>query len=265
MNKKVVIITGASSGIGLALAKEYDKKDINIVIAARNIEKLTSLKDELRNEVLAVKTDVSIQEDCENLINKTIEKFGRIDILINNAGISMRSLIIDTDFQVIKRVMDVNYWGTVYCTKYALPYILESKGSVAAVTSIAGFKGLPARVAYSSSKFAIHGFIDVLRMETLKTGIHVLLVAPGFTHSEIRKNALLGDGSKQGESPRNEDKMMSAEKVAKIITRAINKRKRKKILTSQGKIVFFLNNIVPKILDRLIYNGMAKEPNSPLK
>jgi short-subunit dehydrogenase len=161
--------------------------------------------------------------------------------------------------------MDVNFWGTVYCSKFALPHILKTKGSIVAVSSIAGFKGLPARVAYSSSKFAIHGFIDVLRMETLKTGIHVLLVAPGFTHSEIRKNALLGDGSKQGESPRNEDKMMSAEKVAKIITRAINKRKRKKILTSQGKIVFFLNNIVPKILDRLIYNGMAKEPNSPLK
>jgi len=265
MDKKVVIITGASSGIGLALAKEYDKKNINIVIAARNIEKLTQLQQELKNEILVVKTDVSIQSDCENLINKTIEKFGRIDILINNAGISMRSLIIDTDFEVIKRVMDVNYWGTVYCTKYALPHILETKGSIAAVSSIAGFKGLPARVAYSSSKFAIHGFIDVLRMETLKTGVHVLLVAPGFTHSEIRKNALLGDGTKQGETPRNEDKMMSAEKVAKVITVAIDKRRRKKILTSQGRIVFFLNNIVPKILDRLIYNGMAKEPNSPLK
>jgi len=265
MDKRVVIITGASSGIGLALAKEYDKKDINIVIAARNIENLTFLQKELKNKVLAVKTDVSIQEDCENLINKTIEKFDRIDILINNAGISMRSLIIDTDIEVIKKVMDVNYWGTVYCTKYALPHILETKGSIVAVSSIAGFKGLPARVAYSSSKFAVHGFIDVLRMETLKKNVHVLLVAPGFTHSEIRKNALLGDGTKQGETPRNEDKMMSAEKVAKIITKAIDQRRRKKILTAQGKTVFFLNNIVPKILDRLIYNGMAKEPNSPLK
>ena len=265
MDKKVIIITGASSGIGLALAKEYDKKDINIVIAARNIEKLNELKKNLNNEVLVVKTDVSIQADCENLITKTIEKFGRIDILINNAGISMRSLITDTDFEVIKRVMDVNYWGTVYCTKYALPHIQKTKGSIIAVSSIAGFKGLPARVAYSSSKFAIHGFIDVLRMENLKTGVHVLLVAPGFTHSEIRKNALLGDGSKQGETPRNEDKMMSAERVAKIITKAIDKRKRKKILTAQGKTVFFLNNIVPKILDKLIYNGMSKEPNSPLK
>lgn len=265
MNKKVVIITGASSGIGLALAKEYDKKDINIVIAARNLDKLTELQKYLKNESLALKIDVSSQSDCKNLITKTIEKFGRIDILINNAGISMRSLIIDTEIEVIKKVMDVNYWGTVYCTKYALPHILETKGSIIAVSSIAGFKGLPARVAYSSSKFAIHGFIDVLRMENLKTGVHVLLVAPGFTHTEIRKNALLGDGSKQGETPRNEDKMMSAKKVAKIITKAVDKRKRKKILTVQGKTVFFLNNIVPKVLDKLIYNGIAKEPNSPLK
>jgi short-subunit dehydrogenase len=265
MTKKVIIITGASSGIGLALAKEYDKKDINIVLAARSIDKLDTLKSELKNNVLTIKTDVSIQSDCENLINKTIEKFGRIDILINNAGISMRSLIIDTNIDVIKRVMDVNFWGTVYCTKYSLPHILKTKGSIIAVSSIAGFKGLPARVGYSSSKFAIHGFIDVLRMENLKTGVHVLLVTPGFTHSEIRKNALLGDGSKQGKTPRNEDKMMTAERVAYRIRLAIDKRRRKLIFTSQGKLIFFLNNISPKFLDRAIYKGMSKEPDSPFK
>ena len=265
MSKKVIIITGASSGIGMALAKEYDKEGVNIVLAARSEDKLVEIASGLKNEVLVVKTDVSVQADCENLVNKTIEKFGRIDILINNAGVSMRALIVDTEIDVIKKVMDINFWGTVYCTKYAMPYILKTKGSVVAVSSIAGFKGLPARVAYSSSKFAIHGFIDVLRMENLKTGVHVLLVAPGFTQSEIRKKALLGDGSIQGETPRKEEKMMTAQRVAQRIVRAIGKRKRKEIMTAQGKTVFFLNNIVPKVLDKLIYRGMAKEPNSPFK
>ncbi len=263
MKNKVVIITGASSGIGLALAQEFDKYNAKMVLAARNVNKLEQLIKQMKSEAIAVKTDVSVEQDCINLIDKTVAKFGQIDILINNAGISMRSLLIDTDIAVIKRLMDVNFWGTVYCTKYALPYLLKTKGSVTAVSSIAGFKGLPARVGYSSSKFAIHGFLDVLRTENLKTGLHVLLAAPGFTKSNIRNIALKGDGSQQGETPRDEDKMMTSEEVALHIVKAIKKRKRELILTTQGKLTVFLNKFFPKMMDRMVYNHMAKEADSP--
>ena len=265
MKDKVVIITGASSGIGLALAQEFDKYDAKIVLAARSVDKLEQLMTQMKSEVIAVKTDVSLEQDCINLIDKTVEKFGQIDILINNAGISMRSLLIDTEISVIKRLMDVNFWGTVYCTKYALPYLLKSKGSVTAVSSIAGFKGLPGRVGYSSSKFAIHGFLDVLRTENLKTGLHVLLAAPGFTKSNIRNVALVGDGSEQGETPRDEEKMMSSEEVAKHIVKAIKKRKRELILTTQGKLTVLLNKLIPKTIDKMVYNHMAKEADAPIK
>jgi short-subunit dehydrogenase len=177
----------------------------------------------------------------------------------------MRALFKDLKLDVLKKLMDVNFWGTVYCTKYALPYLLESKGSVVGVSSIAGFVGLPARTGYSSSKFAMHGFLNTLRIETLKEGLHVMIIAPGFTASNIRKTALVADGSAQGETPRNEEKMMSAEDVAKYLIKGIKKRKRTVILTSQGKLTVLLNKFFPSFMDKMIYNHMAKEEDSPLK
>src|SRR5690554_2730487 len=129
----------------------------------------------------------------------------------------MRSMFLDTDLLVMHKLMDTNYWGTVNCTKFALPYLVEQKGSLVGIISIAGYLGLPARSAYSSSKYAIRGFLDTIRVEHLKSGLHVLVAAPGFTASNIRKVALLGDGSLQGATPRQEEKMMTAEQVAKKI------------------------------------------------
>ena len=233
-NQKYVLITGASSGIGEACAYEFAARGSKIVLAARNIAKLRNIEANLTNkggESLVVKTDVSIEDDCKNLIVRTIEQYGRIDVLVNNAGISMRALFKDLDLSVIKNVMDVNFWGTVYCTKYALPYLLEAKGSVVGVISIAGYIGLPARTGYSASKYAIRGFLDTLRVETLKQGLHVLVAAPGFTASNIRMTALTADGSQQGETPRNESKMMSSEECARHIVNSVIKRKRELILT----------------------------------
>jgi short-subunit dehydrogenase len=266
MKNKVVIITGASSGIGLATAKEFAKRGSKLVLAARNLDKLIELENELINvEVISVRTDVSIESDCKNLIEKAIEKFGTIDVLINNAGISMRAIFTDVDLTVLKQLMDVNFWGTVYCTKYALPYILKNEGSVVGVSSIAGFKGLPGRTGYSASKFAMQGFLETIRIENLKKNLHVLVVAPGFTSSNIRKTALASDGSIQGETPLKEDKLMSAEEVALNIAKAVVKRKRTLVLTLQGKLVVLLDKFFPKMMDKLSYNHMAKEPNSPLK
>lgn len=265
--KKVVIITGASSGIGLATAREFAANGARLVLAARSEDKLQEIAGELSllTDVLCIKTDVSVMEDCKNLIDKTIDRFGGIDILINNAGISMRALFNDMDLSVMERLMAVNFWGTVYCTKFALPWLLKSKGSVVGVISTAGYKGLPARTGYSASKFAINGFLDTLRVENLFTGLHVLVFAPGFTTSNIRMTALTADGSQQGSTPRAEDKMMSAEKVARIMLRAIRRRRRRVTLTFTSKMLLLLTRIAPGLTDKLEYNYMAKEPDSPFK
>ena len=177
----------------------------------------------------------------------------------------MRALFDNVSFDVIKQVMDVNFWGTVYCTKYALPYLLNSKGSVVGVSSIAGVKGLPCRTGYSASKFAIQGLLEVIRIENMKNNLHVLIAYPGFTASNIRNVALSKDGSVQGESPLDESKLMTSEEVAKRIIKATIKRKRSLVMTSQGKMTVLLNKFFPKLVDKLVYNHMAKEPNSPLK
>jgi len=269
MKDQVVIITGASSGIGLALVHEYARRGAKIVMAARSIDKMEetkSLLEQRLTEVLVVKTDVSKEEDCKNLVGQAIDRFGKIDVFINNAGISMRALFNDLNLEVIKNLMNVNFWGTVYCTKHALPYLLKTKGSLVGVISVAGYIGLPARSGYSASKFAVRGFLDTIRVENLKTGLHVLIAAPGFTESNIRKTALMEDGSIQGESPRQEGKMMSAEEVAKRIISSIDKRKPELILTFlEGKFSVFLKKFFPRLLEKLTYYYMAKEPDSPLK
>jgi short-subunit dehydrogenase len=267
MKGKVVIITGASSGIGKALAKEFFSRGALLSLGARRLDQLEALKMELNNsEILCTQTDVAMENDCKNLIDRTVKKFGRIDILINNAGISMRALFKEMDLEVMHRLMNVNFFGTVYCTKYALPYLLETKGSLVGVISIAGYVGLPGRTAYSASKFAIRGFLDTIRIEHLHNGLHVLVAAPGFTASEVRKVALTADGTPQGETPRNEGAMMSAETCAFKIAESVRKRKRSLILTfTEGKLTVFLGKFFPSLLDKLTYNHMAKEPDSPLK
>ncbi len=269
MINKVIIITGASSGIGFALAKEFAKNKNIIVMSARNKAKLETaankIKQEFDAEVLSIQTDVSKEAECKYMINKTIKKFGRIDVLINNAGVSMRALFKDLELKVLHELMDINFWGTVYASKYALNHLLKSKGHIVAISSIAGYKGLPGRSGYSSSKFAMHGFLESVRIENLKTGLKTLLVAPGFTASNIRKTSLTADGTAQTETPRDEQKMMTAEKVAEKIHKAITKNKKTLTLTTQGKLTVILNKFFPKFMDKMVYNHFEKEKDSPLK
>lgn len=268
MKNKVVIITGASSGIGLACAREFAQKGASVVLAARNFRAIDKLQKEMilkGLEAFAVKTDVSVETECQDLIKAAVNKYGRIDALINNAGISMRALFNEVDLNVLKKLMDVNFWGTVYCTKHALPFLLITQGSVTGISSVAGFQGLPGRTGYSASKFAMHGFMEALRIENLNNGLHVLIAAPGFTSSNVRKSALISDGSEQGDSPRTEEKMMQPEEVATYIFKAVKKRKRSLILTSQGKLTVLLKKIAPGILDSLVYKHFAEEPDSPFK
>jgi len=263
---KVVIITGASSGIGLECARVFSQAGASLVLAARSEDKLKALENELKdNPVLTIITDVSRESDCKFLIDKTVERFGRIDILVNNAGLSMRALFKEVDLSVLKTLMDVNFWGCVYCTKYALPLLLQSKGSVVGVTSIAGFKGLPARTGYSASKYAMNGFLDTLRTEHLYDGLHVMTFAPGFTNSNVRVSALTADGTSQGKTPRAEEKMMSAQSVAQYMLKGILKRKNTVILTPLGKLTVLMAKFFPAFVSRMEFRMMAQEPDSPLK
>lgn len=265
---KVIIITGASSGIGLASARLFGSLGAKVVMAARHLDKLeaeaASVNADL-SKVLCVKTDVTKEEDCKALIENTVEKFGGIDILVNNAGISMRAMFNDLDLSVIHSLMNVNFWGTVNCTKFALPWLLKSKGSVVGVISIAGYSALPARTGYSASKYAIRGFLDTLRIEHLKDGLNVLVFAPGYTASNVRNAALTADGSAQGETPLDEGKLMSAEKCAEYLAKALASRKSEVILTALGKITVLAHRLFPRLTDKLTYKYIAREKDSPFK
>jgi len=268
LNSKVVVITGASSGIGAATAVAFAGEGCRLVIAARNMERLQEVKErcmELGAEVLACVCDVSKEQDCFRLMELTVKKFKGIDILINNAGISMRAIFADTDLSVLKKIMDVNFWGTVYCTRLAIPYILHSKGSIIAVSSIAGIKGLPGRTGYSASKFAVNGFMEALRIENSKKHIHVGVIYPGYTTSNIRNTALNKDGNEQAETPFEEEKLMPASVVATEIVQMVRERKPESVLTSQGKITFWINKFFPRFLDTMVYKTIAKEKDSPFK
>jgi NAD(P)-dependent dehydrogenase (short-subunit alcohol dehydrogenase family) len=267
MITQVVIITGASSGIGRALAYEYARKQWKVVMAARNYTALKEMEANIGSEnCLPVPCDVTLESDCKRMVDAAIERFGRIDVLINNAGISMRAAFLECTTETLHRVMDVNFWGTVYCTKYALPHLLNVRGSVVGVLSIACYLGLPGRTAYSASKFAIRGFLDTLRVEYRKHGLHVLVAAPGFVASDIREHALLADGSPQGQSPRNEGRMMTAETCARYIFRAVKHRKRTLVLSfMHGKLAVFLSKWWPSLVDFCNYRTMKKEPDSPFK
>lgn len=269
MQNKVVIITGGSSGIGRACAEVFGKAGAKIVITGRQPAPLNDTRLLLESRgisCLALPADVANENDCKNVVEQTLSNFGKIDVLINNAGISMRALFEECEVSVIRQVMEINFFGTVYMTKYALPHIIAQKGSVIGISSIAGYRGLPARSGYSASKFAMNGFLEALRTEMLPKGVHVLTACPGFTTSNIRNTALSKDGKPQGESPRDEQQMMSAEEVAEHILKATYARKATLVLTGQGKLTVFLNKWMPKKwIDKLVFNALAKEENSPLQ
>jgi len=262
---KVVVITGASSGIGMALALDALQRGAKVAVCARNDEKLRQSYTNFSSEqVFCMGADVSKEADCKAFIEAVIAKWGKVDALVNNAGISMRALFEDADVSVIRELMDINFWGTVYCTKYAVTSIRQNKGVIVGVSSIAGYRGLPGRTGYSASKFAMQGFLEALRTELLHTGAHVMWVSPGFTASNIRNVARSADGSAQGETPLDEGKLMSAEECARIILDGMEARKRSIIMTGQGKLTVLINKLFGGLADKLVYNHFLKEPGSPL-
>lgn len=268
MKGKVVVITGGTSGIGKALAFEFGQKGSKVFITGRDREALVTTVEELEKRGVTaqgITADVTMPEDNNRMASEAIKAFGGIDVLINNAGISMRAIFAEVDPEVIRKVMDINFFGAVYATRACLPEIMRNRGSIVGISSVAGYRGLPARTGYSASKFALNGFLESLRTELLESGVHVLIACPGFTASNIRKRSLTVDGTSQGVSPRAEEKMMTAEKCAARIYRATAARKRTLVLTLQGKFVVFLNKWLPGLADRMVYNVMRKEANTPIR
>ncbi|HOK08340.1 MAG TPA: SDR family oxidoreductase [Candidatus Hydrogenedens sp.] len=260
---KVVLITGASEGIGRALAKVFSREGAKIVISARNELRLNELAEEVKNDnnsVKIIKADVSKKDDCSNLISKTIAHFGKLDILVNNAGRTMWCQFDEIqDLMILKEIMETNFYGSVYCTYYALPYLYKTGGHIVAISSVAGLTGVPCRTIYSASKHAMVGFFDSLRVEVEPKGVHVTIVAPDFVKSEIHKRALKGDGSSLGQTPMVESKIMTAEECAELILKAILKKQRLLITSNRGKIGRWLKMFCPSLVDRIARKAIEQK------
>jgi len=252
-NNKVIVITGASEGIGRALSLKFSEQNARIVLAARNEERLNQLKDEIEKKgsmALVVPSDLTRENDCKNLIDAAVSEFGRIDVLVNNAGRTMWTFFEEIkDLSAFKRIMDLNYWGCVYLTWYALPYLKKSKGRIVGVSSAAGLVGVPARTFYCASKHAMFGFFDSLRIELKDTGVSVTMIAPDFVLSEMHKRALDGYGNPLGKSPLKKDKIMTAETCAHMIMKSVENRDRLLLTSLRGRLLYMIQRFLPSIVD----------------
>ena len=264
LSNKCIIITGASDGIGRGLAERLAPFKTRLVLAARNRSKLNEVATQCRElgaSVIVVPTDVAVETDCKALIDAACNEFGEIDILINNAGISMWALFQDVEnLDFFNRIMQVNYMGAVYCTHYALPHLKDTGGLIVAVSSLTGKMGVPTRTGYSASKHAMQGFFDSLRVELRNTSVDVCVVSPGFVATGIRSHAVGADGSPRGESPRREDKnTMSLDDCVDLIVRAIQKRQRELVMTAKARFGLWLRMIAPNFVDKLISKSLDEK------
>jgi short-subunit dehydrogenase len=252
---KVVVITGASRGIGRELAYRLASQGAKLSLAARNAERLEAVRAEcevLGGKAIAVSTDVAEQAQCENLMRKTVEAFGGIDVLVNNAGISMWAYFEEvTDLSIYEQIMRVNYLGSVYCTHYALPHLKVSRGQIVGVSSLTGKNGVPTRSGYAASKHAMVGFFDTLRIELDPFGVSVTMIYPGFVATEVRKRAFGPDGKPLGDSPVREKEIMTVEKCVDLMLPAIQKRKRELVMTLRGKVGQYLKLVAPGLVDNI--------------
>ena len=260
--ENVVIITGASAGIGRELALLLAEQGAWLALAARNAEKLEEVAAQCRQrgcKAVVVPTDVAEQSQCKNLIERTVAEYSRIDTLINNAGITMWARFDDIrDLALIEQIMRVNYFGSVYCTYYALPYLKETQGRIVGISSLTGKIGVPTRSGYAASKHAMAGFFDTLRIELADYGVSVTMIYPGFVATEVRQRAFGPDGKPLGKSPVREDEVMTVETCAQLIVQATAQRKREFVMTLRGRLGLWLKLIAPGIVDRFARKAIEK-------
>jgi short-subunit dehydrogenase len=258
----VVVITGASAGIGLEIARMLAREGASLVLAARNPAILAEAAEscrELGARVLAIPTDVADRDQCRELIEKAVAEFGRIDTLINNAGISMHARFDELrDIDAVERITAINYFGSVYYTWYALPYLKKTKGRLVAISSLTGRNGVPTRTLYSGTKHAMAGFFDSLRIELKQDGVSVTVIYPGFVATDIAERALGPDGKPLGTRPVNKNAIMSVEECARQTIEAVAERKREVIMTRRARLGMLMKAIWPDIVDRIAERGIKK-------
>lgn len=264
---QVVVITGASSGIGKELALQLAARGSVLALGARNLKKLEAVAETCRKKggkTLAIYLDVSDKENCRTFIEKTVEEFGKIDILINNAGISMWAYFEEfNDVTPFEKIMQVNYFGSLYCTFYALPYLKKTQGRLVGMSSLTGKTGVPTRSGYAASKHAVAGFFDTLRIELKKTGVSVTMIYPGFVATNVRKLALGANGKSLNKSPLDESGTMSVEKSVDLMLPAIAKRKRELVMTLKARLGLWLKLMAPGLVDRIALKAVTKKADKP--
>ena len=255
MNGAVVVITGASKGIGAELARQLASRGARLALGARDMPALEAVAAECRAagaSVIVARTDVAEERDCQALVSGAALAFGRVDVLVNNAGATMWARFEDIqDLSILARIMQVNYMGSVYCTRHALPWLRQSKGLVVGISSLAGRTGVPTRTGYAASKHAMTGFFDSLRIELAGSGVDVTMVYPGFVATGIRENATGPDGRPIQVSPVREGEVMGVAECAARIVRAIERREREVVMTARGKMGLWLKLIAPALVDRI--------------
>lgn len=252
---KVVWVTGASSGIGAALARELGRRGARLVLSARRQERLEALRRELERpeQHLILPLDLADTDALQPAVATALAHAGRIDVMVHNAGISQRSLVVDTRLAVDRRLLEVNFFGTVALTKALLPAMLESGGGrFVVVTSLVGKIGTPVRSAYAASKHALHGFFDSLRAELWERGIRVTLVCPGFVKTELPLHALTGDGSPQGTMDRAQREGYPVDRCAREIARAVERDREEVLIGGKEKYAVHLKRFLPGLFSRLI-------------
>ncbi|MCK5695300.1 MAG: SDR family oxidoreductase [Desulfobacula sp.] len=259
---KVALITGGASGIGLAACWELAKQGARIAMLDMDEKALEVQQQEFLNygyTILTMECDVTKEKACQSVINQVLKKFGQIDILFNNAGITQRGLFEATDTAVFKKVMDVNFYGSLYCTKAALPGLIQTKGIIIVNESIAGVAPLLGRTGYSASKHALHGLFTSLRCELRHKGVHVMIVCPGFIRTNLQTRALGGDGKIATHEQTTIGKEDTPENVARQIVKAIAKKKNILVLTFMGKLAYLISRLSPLLYEHLMTRQFRKE------
>ena len=244
---KVVLITGGSSGIGRATALRLAGYGAKVVVAARNSKALDAVvaeADSQGGEAWAVQTDVTDPDQCRQAVEQTVERFKRLDILISSAGLSLRAYFEGSNLEALERVMQVNFFGVLYMTHYALPYVKETKGSLVALSSLTGIRGIPSYAIYGASKFAVQGFYESLRLELKRAKVHVGIVAPGFVDTPLRNHVLNKDGRPWEQQPPPPFRIWPVEIVVDRIVRLIVRRGAQINLPWHVGPLLFLDRIV---------------------
>ena len=258
----VVVITGASAGIGLEISRMLARQGASLVLAARNPALLGEAAEACRSlgaRVIAVPTDVADREQCRALIDGALSEFGRIDTLVNNAGISMHARFDELhDIEAVERITAINYFGAVYCTWYALPHLKKTRGRLVAVSSLTGKNGVPTRTLYSGTKHAMAGFFDSLRIELRDEGVSVTVIYPGFVATDIAERALGPDGKPLGTRPVNKNAIMTVEECARQTVDAMAHRKREVIMTGRARLGMIVKAVWPDLVDRIAERGIKR-------